>query len=93
METNENLRLIDGKFTCEDAKEILMNIFLSKIRFHEIKNFSSLERFGKPDEIATKRIPELKLETQKLSQLLLEAKLNNRTVSITTTINISLLEN
>jgi hypothetical protein len=51
------LKLIDGNFSAE-AREILMSVFLGKIDFHENKNFSSEERFGKVDLTALKN-PEL----------------------------------
>ena len=38
METNLNLSLINGVYSSEEAKEILMNVFASKIQFHELKN-------------------------------------------------------
>jgi hypothetical protein len=92
MNKIQRLNLIEGNFSDEEAKEILMNIFLTKIHFHEMKNFSSQERFGKQDEIATKRIPLLKKETEKMLQIMSEAKLKNKKLLITSEINISLLE-
>lgn len=92
MNKIEQLNLIEGTFTDEEAKEILMNIFLTKIHFHEMKNFSSQERFGKQDEIAKKRIPLLKKEKEKVLQIISQAKLNNKKLLITSEINISLLE-
>ena len=61
MNKNVSISLIDGSFDASEAKEILMNIYSTKIQFHELKNFSSKERFGKPDEMALKRIPQLKI--------------------------------
>ena len=49
MNKIEKLNLIEGNFSGEEAKEILMNVFLAKIHYHELKNFSSQERFGKDD--------------------------------------------
>jgi hypothetical protein len=42
--------------SADEAREILMSVFLGKIDFHENKNFSSEERFGKVDLTALKRI-------------------------------------
>jgi hypothetical protein len=92
MSNFENLNLIDGVFSNEEAKEILMNVFSTKILFHELKNFSSEERFGKPDKTASKRIPELKKEVEKVLQILSEAKINNKTLRISSEINIKLLD-
>ena len=88
MNNIEKLNLIEGNFSNEEAKEILMNIFLTKIHFHEMKNFSSQERFGKDNETAEKRIPELKKELNKVLHIISEAKANNKKLVITSEINI-----
>lgn len=60
MATEKKLKLVDGTFSAKDSKEILLNIFSSKIKFHQLKNFSSQELNGIDDKIAMKRIPQLK---------------------------------
>lgn len=60
MHENEKLILIEGVFKNDEARELLMNIFSAKLTFHHQNNFSSRERFGKDDETAQKRVPELK---------------------------------
>lgn len=92
MNNFEKLKLIEGKFSDDDAKEILTSIFFSKINFHNIKNWSSNERFGMDDEIAQKRIPELRKEILKLLEILSEAKAKNRRLIITSEINITLVD-
>ncbi len=59
-QNNQPVTLIEGQFSPDESLEILTNLFTAKIRFHELKNFSSLERLGKEDAIAKKRIPQLK---------------------------------
>jgi hypothetical protein len=93
MKRNETLTIIDGNFTYDEAKEILMDIISSKINFHCIKNWSSQERFGKDDAIAQKRIPALRNEMIKLEDILSEAKAKNLKLAVSSDINISLLEN
>jgi len=68
-----------------------MNIISSKINFHNIKNLSSQERFGKDDAIAQKRIPALRNEIKKLEGILLEAKAKNKQLLVSSAINIALL--
>jgi len=92
MERTKSLKIIDGKYNFEEAEDLLMNMFLSKINFHNLKNLSSQERFGKLDETAQVRIPELKKEIQKLNEILNEAKINNRKLVIHSEINISMIE-
>jgi len=90
MKNTEKLTLIDGIFSHVEAKEILSNIFSSKINFHNIKNWSSQERYGKDDEIAQKRIPALKMEMQKLQGILSDAKVSNKKLVVRSEVNISL---
>lgn len=92
MNKNENLSLIEGKFTPEEAREILINIFSKKVNFHERRNFSSQERFGKDDPIALKRIPELKQSIEKITTLMSEAGANDKQVVISSQINIQLVD-
>jgi hypothetical protein len=92
MKNTKTLKIIDGNYTFEEAKEILMSMFLSKINFHNLKNWSAQERFGKLDETAQIRIPELRKEMQKLEEILMEAKANNKKLVISSEINISMTE-
>lgn len=89
MKKIEKLKLIEGDFSYEEAKEILMNIFSAKIKYHEMKNYSSQERFGKDDETAKIRIPELEKEIDKVKNLVLDAASNNNRLIITSEIIVS----
>lgn len=90
MNKAKKLTLIKGTFNEEDAKEILMNVFSAKIKFHELKNFSSQERFGKEDETAKKRIPDLKKSMHKIQDMIADAKAKNKKLIITSEVNISI---
>ena len=92
MKNTEKLNLIDGVFSQSEAKEILMSLFKSKINFHNIKNWSSNERFGKDDEIAQEKIPKLKEEIEKLQLILSEAKIQNKNLIVSSEINIILVD-
>ncbi len=89
----EKFKLIDGRFSTEEAKEILTNVFSEKINFHLMKNFSSQERFGKDDENATNRIHQLKEELDRLKELLSNKNSENKTLTVHSEINISFSEN
>ena len=93
MKKTEKLTIINGDFTSDEAKEVLMDLFRSKINFHSIKNWSSQERFGKDDLIAQERIPALTNEMQKLEEILIEAKNKNKRIVVNSDIYISLEEN
>jgi hypothetical protein len=92
MEVTKKLTLIEGSFTAGEAKEILLNIFSTKINFHEMKNFSSLDRYGKEDELSKMKILKLKNEIENVFQLVSVADLNKNKLMITSEINISLSE-
>lgn len=89
MKQSENLRLIEGTFTYDEANEIIKNIFNAKIQFHELKNFSSKERLGKEDELAKKKINQLKIELEKFKNMLKVKENSLNKVVVSSTINIS----
>lgn len=77
MKGDEKHILIKGKFSPSEAKEILLHLFSHKINFHEMRNFSSMERFGKKDIHSIKRAAELK-ETREQIIKLLEKSVNEK---------------
>lgn len=93
MATDQVIPLIEGSFTIIEAREILVNLFLTKIRFHEMKNFSSKERFGMEDEISVKKVFDLKNSLAKINELLIEQNKSDQIITITSTINISVSDN
>jgi hemerythrin superfamily protein len=93
MNKIEKLKLIEGEFSFNEAREILTSMFNSKINFHNIQNWSSQERYGKDNETAQKKIPLLKNEIEKLEEIILEAKANNKKLVINSEIYISLKDN
>lgn len=90
MDKIETLTLIEGNFSEEEAREILINVFSAKINFHRLSDFSSQERLGKQCETAKKRIPELNKEIEKVLQIVSEAKSKNKRLIITSGIDIYL---
>lgn len=87
-----NLNLIEGKFEGDEAKDILMNVFLTKIHFHAMKNFTKQELTGKIDENAKSRIQILRKELEKAMQLVNEAKAQNKKMHIYSNIQLTILE-
>ncbi len=91
MDNTKNLKLIEGEFSCEEASEILKNIFISKINFHQLKNFKTQEQAGMEDTAATVRITALKQEMASLDEIISGARSQNKKLIIRSEINISLL--
>lgn len=82
--------LIEGVFQPQEARDALLEVFTGKIRFHQQKNLSSMERFGKEDEIALRRIPELKEELKRIQRVVQEAEAQQMKLRIHADVQISL---
>ncbi|HRG59903.1 MAG TPA: hypothetical protein PK323_13185 [Bacteroidia bacterium] len=87
------LKLIDGIYNPIEGKEILINLFSHKINFLKIKNWSSNERLGKPDENALLRIEQLQICVRKISELIETAKIENKKLAICSDVSIRLIDN
>ncbi|MCS6975342.1 MAG: hypothetical protein N2044_01995 [Cyclobacteriaceae bacterium] len=95
IQTQQNVtsvKLVDGLFSAEEAREILLNLIQCKIQYHEMNNFSSLEQHGKPDTIAQYRLPELRAEQEKVKQLTNAAAQKRCILKITSAIRIELID-
>lgn len=62
MEHKIRLKLIEGEFTDDDAREVLLGLLAYKLRFHDLKNFSHMERQGTEHTASVKRMQELKAD-------------------------------
>jgi len=90
---SETFTLIDGVFSLEDAREILMNLIHRKIQYHNIQNLSSLERRGVQDPVSQNRIKELeKTRRQILEMLDVHSSDSDREVLVNSEINITFNE-
>lgn len=83
--------LIKGEFQAEDAAEIINHMLMTKVNFHERRNFSSQIRFGKNDEASLQRIEELEEAKGEIRELIQLAKANERSMRITSNISIELI--
>jgi hypothetical protein len=81
------IKLIDGDFKVEDARELLIKLIEYKMNYHQSKIFSAQERNSKPGLHSIERIEDLKKSKETLKELL--SKLESGTeLSIYSTINI-----
>lgn len=92
MKSMEKLKLIEGKFSPMDAKELLLNLIGSKIQFHTNKNFSTEICTGTPDIISLKKIISLRSTRERMIALLDEAQANDLKVEIKSTVKIYFTE-
>lgn len=63
------LSLIQNKYTKKEAREVLTELYKSKIRFNQTKSFSNRERFG-DDRGSDKRIDELRYDLETIERYL-----------------------
>jgi hypothetical protein len=89
METTKKISLIEGNYTPSEAKEMLLDLYHKNINFNKVKNFSSQIRFGEDDELAVERIENLTKAVNYLTELLKDAKAENKNLVIKSVIEIS----
>jgi hypothetical protein len=81
MKTHQT-KLIDGQFSPDNARTILLELINNKISFHRKSKFSNEVRFGTDPDQADNRIAQLEQEKEQLIQWL-------DTIDPSTTIRIS----
>jgi hypothetical protein len=89
MSERKKINLINGHFNANDANEILMDLYIKNIQFNKVKNFSSQIRFGNDDSEAVSRVEELKSNLLVISNIINEAKQQNKNVVISSFIEIN----
>ena len=87
----DKFTLIEGVFTPEDAKEVLLNLIEYKIQFHHRKNFSSEIKSGSQDDYSLRRMEELKETKIKIQEMLNSPDKEDIHLSITSLITINTL--
>jgi hypothetical protein len=85
-------KLIDGNFSTKEGRELLRNLFTSKIHFHQMKSFSSQERFGKDDETALKRTPQLKDSLEKILKMIELAEKQGQQLEINSSVIVRFVQ-
>lgn len=86
-----NHLLIDGEFSTEEAKTILMTLIENKIRFHQQENLSKDERYGNFNKSSNRRIDELRQTKVELATLIDDAKASGERLGINCIIQITRL--
>ena len=66
-----------------------LDLYHKNINFNKVKNFSSQIRFGEDDELAVERIENLTKAVNYLTELLKDAKAENKNLVIKSVIEIS----
>jgi len=82
--------LINGSFSAEDARQVLMSLINHKINFHEMNAWSHRERFGKDNAASIKRVEELSQTREDIAHLINEAAAMGQKLRIKSSIEIAL---
>ncbi len=90
MEALNSLKLIQGEFTPENAREILLTLIDSKVQFHQLKSFSSEIKFGFKDQHSLDRITDLKQMKIEILKIIELADFQQKNLSIESVINIAI---
>jgi hypothetical protein len=81
------IKLIDGDFNVDEARELLIKLIEYKVNFHQSKIFSAQERNTKPGIHSIERIEDLRKSIEQLKELLSTLESGSE-LSIQSTINI-----
>ena len=90
MKKTETIELIKGTFTPSEAREILLQLLDSKINFHNLKNWSSRERFGKPDPFSEQRLKHLTESRKRVLTLVSKSINEEKAITINSIIEINI---
>lgn len=85
-------QLIDGQFHPDEAKNILMSLFTSKIEFHQLESFSNHVRLGKDSLFSKNRFQVLMQAIESIQALVQEANATGKRLKIEGTNQISFLD-
>lgn len=88
MRKTETFELIEGTFKPEEAREILLQLLDSKINFHNLKNWSSRERFGKPEADSEEKLKNLQESRRKIETIILKSINEEKNMTINSNIAI-----
>lgn len=82
------IQLLEGKYSKEEAKEMLLGMLSYKINFLKLKNLSSEIRYEKPDFEAFEQIADLNEAKRYINSLLDKAMPENVQLKIETSIQL-----
>ena len=86
------VKFINGEFSQEDARELLLNIISKKIQFHSVDSLSLWEKNASEDFGAKKRLEELQSARSQVLQLLTSQTTMGKKINIYSTIEIEVLD-
>lgn len=91
MENKYQYKFIEGDFSSEEAKTVLMTLINNKINFHNLNLFSDYVKNNGSSEKAKKRIAELTITRDAILELMEKAEKEGKKLSIKSDISIELI--
>ena len=88
MKEQEKIKLINGTFEHEQAKDILINLINNKIHYHMVNSLGLWEKDGLKDTHSIERLKELKESRSKILELFDEMKTSDTLVEINSSIQM-----
>lgn len=85
-------KLIEGQFNPDEAKNILLSLFNSKINYHQLDSFSNQIRNGNVATNSQNRILSLSESIENIKVIIAEANLSGKQVKIEGIIHISFVD-
>lgn len=82
--------LIQGVFSPEEARQVLMTLIHDKISFHQRNDWSRRERLGETDPPGRRRIDELIATREALNLLLADVEAQGKDLVISCNIDVTL---
>ncbi len=70
MDQSFQIKLIDGEYSAEDAREVLHRLIMDKIKFHNLQLLAGKERNHQDIYHSEKRIEELKQSLEHIDQMI-----------------------
>lgn len=88
----KEFKLIDGQFSPDEAKNILMSLFNNKIDYHQLESFSNQIRLGNDISFSQNRINDLSQSVESIKEIVKEATAQGKHLKIDGIIQISFTE-
>ncbi len=87
-----DIALLDDNIGIDDSRDSILNLLNHLQNYHRRRNFSHWERFGKPDPWSEKMLAQLTDAHECAVKLIRQAKDNQTSLEIESSIRLKLLE-
>jgi hypothetical protein len=84
-------KLIEGDFSSQDAKTVLMTVINSKVDFHNLNTFSEFVKNNETCETSKRRVSALTTAREDILKLIEEGKKNGKRLKINGDITIEFI--